>query len=91
MERRLFVTATGVGGDGTNQCGETFGSFDTAMEKADRGIVAATGLDFRLGGFGGLNLDARVVHGLARLRDGDNGSDIKNQSFSLMLGYYPGR
>jgi hypothetical protein len=74
-----------------NSCGETFGSFDTAMDKADRGIVVSTGLDFSVPGLGGLNLDARFIKGLARLREGEDGSDIKNQAFSVMLGYYLGR
>ena len=73
------------------ECGETFSSFDTAMEKADRGVVIGAGLDFTVPGLGGLNLDARFVRGLARLRSGNSGSDIKNQAYTLMLGYYIGR
>src|SRR5687768_9019350 len=41
-------------------CEETFGSFDTAMKKADRGIVANAGINFSLFGMAGLNLDARM-------------------------------
>jgi hypothetical protein len=83
------ISATDTGSAiNTSDCEETFGSFDAAMEKADRGVVMSAGLDFRIGGLGGLNLDARVVRGLARL---STASDIKNQSFSLMLGYYLGR
>lgn len=77
----------------TSDCGQTFGSFKTAMQKADRGIVASSGLDFAVPGIGGLNLDARVVRGLTRLTTttaGTTGADIKNQSVSLMLGYYIG-
>jgi len=86
------ITATETGST-TNigECGDTFRSFDTAMEKADRGVVMSGGLDFTVPGLGGLNLDARLVRGLARLRTGTTGSDIKNQAFSLMLGYYFGR
>lgn len=72
-------------------CGETFGSFNTAMEKADRGIVLSGGLDFVVPGLGGLNLDARLVRGLARLGGDGQGGDIKNQAITLMLGYYLGR
>lgn len=74
----------------TEDCSNTFGSFSTALEKADRGIVGSVGLDFTVGGLAGLNLDARVVRGLARLVEGPTGSDIKNQSMTLMLGYYLG-
>jgi hypothetical protein len=85
------ITATETGSTNTfSECGETFRSFDTAIEKADRGVVIGGGLDFTVHGFGGLNLDARLVRGLARLKSGA-GSDIKNQAFSLMLGYYFGR
>jgi len=85
------ISSTSTGNSSSSECGETFGSFDTAMEKADRGVVVSTGLDFTIPGLGGLNLDARLVRGLARLRTGATGSDIKNQAFSLMLGYYLGR
>jgi hypothetical protein len=74
-----------------NECGETFRSYSTAMEKADRGVAGGGGLDFAVPGFGGLNLDARVVRGLSRLREGTTGTDIKNQAFTLMLGWYVGR
>lgn len=77
----------------TNDCSQTFGSFKTAMQKADRGIVLGGGLDLNVLGLGGLNLDARVVRGLTRLTTttaGTTGADIKNQSVSLMLGYYLG-
>jgi hypothetical protein len=83
----ISSTSTGTSTD-TSDCSETFGSFNTAMEKADRGVVVGSGLDFTIPGFGGLNLDARLVRGLTRLSEG---TDIKNQAFSLMLGWYLGR
>jgi hypothetical protein len=86
-----FSATDGATEETEDSCGETFGSFDTAMEKADRGIVVSTGLDFLVPGLGGLNLDARLVRGLKRLREGEDSGDIKNQAFSLMLGYYLGR
>jgi hypothetical protein len=86
------ITATEAGTTNTfGECGETFSTFDTAMEKADRGIVFGGGLDFTIPGLGGLNLDARLVKGLQRLRTGSPGSGVTNQAFSLMLGYYVGR
>lgn len=86
------ITATESGSTNTfSECGEMFRSFDTAIEKADRGVVMGGGLDFTVPGLGGLNLDARLVRGLSRLKSGTTGSDIKNQAFSLMLGYYIGR
>ena len=86
----ISATETGTTNN-LGECGETFSSFDTAMEKADRGVVISGGLDFTVPGLGAVNLDARLVRGLARLRTGTTGSDIRNQAFSLMLGYYIGR
>ena len=66
-------------------------------EKGSKELDLATattfeyGLDYTIPGLGGLNLDARLVRGLARLKPGSTGSDIKNQAASLMLGYYIGR
>lgn len=86
------ITATESGTtNNLGECGEVFHSFDTAMEKADRGVVFGGGLDFTVRGLGALNLDARLVRGLARLRTGTTGTDIRNQAFTLMLGYYIGR
>jgi hypothetical protein len=75
------------------ECGQQFSTFDTAMESADKGIVANVGLNLPvLGGFGGLHLDARLVRGLDRLieNDAEEGPDLKNQAITLMLGYYLG-
>jgi hypothetical protein len=85
------ITATGSAvNNSSNDCSQTFGSFKIAMQKADRGVVGGAGLDFAVAGLGGDNLDARVVRGLTRLTTGASGADIKNQSVSLMLGYYIG-
>jgi hypothetical protein len=76
------------------ECGQQFQSFDTAMNTADKLLVLNGGLNlFVLGRFGGLNLDARLVRGLDRVIEGDGTSetDAKNQSITLMLGYYLGR
>src|SRR5262245_15125375 len=85
------ISATGTGTLSETECGQTFRSYNTAMQKADRGIAGGGGLDFAVPGLGGLNLDARVVRGLSRVREGTTGNDIKNQAFSLMLGWYVGR
>ena len=74
------------------ECGQPFQSFATAMNEADKGVVFNAGMNLPvLGGFGGLNLDARVVRGLDRIIEQDNGAEVKNQSITLMLGYYLGR
>jgi hypothetical protein len=80
------------GGDLASQVqdcrGEQFRSAGTAFRSADRGVVVSGGLDLRVLGFGAVNLDARFIQGLARLSEGSGeGTDIRNQSFSLTLGY----
>lgn len=84
-------TAETDASDTARKCGEQFQTFDTAMKSADKGIVLNAGLDLPvLGGFGGLNLDARFTRGLDRLVEADAGGNVKNQAITLMLGYYLG-
>jgi hypothetical protein len=45
----------------------------------------------RVGPFGAVNLDARLVRGLARITEDNTGPDVKTQAISLMLGYSFGR
>jgi hypothetical protein len=71
-------------------CGEQFGSAKTALRDADRGLVVSGGIDLPVLGIGALNLDARLVQGLARLSESEGTTsepDVKNQVFSLILGY----
>jgi hypothetical protein len=79
----------------SQECGQPFQSFDTAMSSADKLVVVNGGLNlFVLGGFGGLNLDARWVRGFDRVIEGEDATgdtDAKNQSITLMLGYFLGR
>jgi hypothetical protein len=75
------------------ECGQPFQSFETAMNEADKGVHFNAGIDFPVGAFGGLNLDARLVRGLDSVIDNDASggtSDVKNQSITLMLGWYLG-
>jgi hypothetical protein len=67
--------------------GETFSTSLSAMRSADRGLVFSGGIDFNVMNMGIVNLDARLVRGLDRLSEGSEGRDVKNQAFSLMLGY----
>jgi hypothetical protein len=67
--------------------GSTFSSARGAMRSADKGVVVSSGIDLNVGGLGVVNLDARLVRGLDRLNEGKSGPDLRNQSFSLMLGY----
>lgn len=71
-------------GAGTDDCGE---SLNDELKDYDQGIVFGGGLDFALAGIGALNLDARFERGLARIAED---ADLKNQAFTLMLGWQIG-
>ena len=49
--------------------------------------MLAGGFDFAVGSVGAINIDARLTRGLSRLAQGSDGPDIRNQAFSVMLGY----
>lgn len=85
-----------VAGDpqaGVEDCRQQIGSdARTALRNADKGLALGAGLDLAVLGMGTLNLDARLVRGLDRLTTGPGAQpDLKNQAFSLMLGYSFGR
>ncbi len=71
-------------GSGSDDCGE---SINDELKDYDQGIVFGGGIDFGLAGIGALNLDARFERGLARITDN---ADLKNQAFTLMLGWQMG-
>ena len=66
-------------------CGDTL---DEEVRDYDQGIVFGGGVDFSVAGIGALNLDARFERGLARITK--DGEDVKNQAFTLMLGWQIG-
>lgn len=77
-------TAPAGGGDCT---AADFSNREAAIRTADRGVVLGAGLAVNVLNLGGVTLDARMVRGLARLSEGQEGPDVKNQALSLMLGY----
>lgn len=74
-----------IEGDEGEDCGETL---NEELRDYDQGIVFGGGVDFGFAGIGALNLDARFERGLARITK--NGEDVKNQAFTLMLGWQLG-
>lgn len=69
-------------------CKETqFSGSRTAMESADRAAVGNAGVNLAVGALGAVNLDLRLVRGLARLNDDASDPAVKSQGVSLMLGY----
>lgn len=70
---------------GSEQLEETLRSYE-------QGLTFGAGFAFDvLRGFGGLTVDARYSVGLTRLSESDDGPDIQNRAFALLLGYRLGR
>lgn len=64
------------------------GGLQDKLRNYEQGVVLGGGIDFNiLGRLGGFNLDARLTRGLSRLATGTDQTDVRNQSFTLMLGY----
>lgn len=77
-------------GQADESCDDLFGEgqLEETLEDYEQGIVLGGGLDFVvLGGLGAINVDARYTRGLSRLSTFDSGPDVKNESFTAMLGY----
>ena len=89
LECELSIESLAVASGSTERPCESdqFSDARTAIREADRGIALGGGLFFDVLGLGALNLDARVVRGLDRLRESESGEDLHNQAFTLMLGY----
>lgn len=64
-----------------------FSNREAAVRTADRGLVLGGGLAVNVLNVGGVTLDARMVRGLARITEGQEGPDVKNHALSLMVGY----
>jgi len=63
-------------------------NLEDTLRNYETGLVLGGGLDLAvLGGAGALTLDARLTRGLSRLSEGQQGGEVKNQSFSAVLGY----
>ncbi len=63
-------------------------NLEETLRNYETGLVLGGGLDLAvLGGMGALTLDARLTRGLSRLSQGQQGTEIKNQAFSAVLGY----
>jgi hypothetical protein len=80
--------ASGAGAGPTPDCDDLLGGdLESTLRDYEQGLVVGGGVDLGiLGGAGSLNLDARLTRGLSRLAD-DESRDVKNQSFTLMLGW----
>ena len=58
------------------------------LREYELGMVVGGGLDVGvLGGMGAVTLDFRLTRGLSRLSNGVTGPEVRNQAFSVVLGY----
>ena len=63
-------------------------TIEDTLRQHETGLVVGGGVDMSvLGGAGALNLDLRLTRGLSRLQISEGGPDVRNQAFSVMLGY----
>jgi len=51
-------------------------------------LAFGAGIDIPVANLGAVSLDARMTRGLSRINQGsEGGAEVKNQVFSVMLGY----
>ena len=78
-------------GGADEACDELLGGeaqLEETLRSYEQGLAFGAGVAFDLpGGVGGVTLDARYSLGLSRLSEDDDGPDIQNRAFALLLGY----
>ena len=85
------IAVTGAAGQPETKCDDLTQNLESTLRSYDLGMVVGAGVDFALpGGVGALNLDARYTGGLSTIGEGDDALDIRNQAFTVMLGYSVG-
>lgn len=72
------------------ECDDLTENFGSTVRSYEAGAVAGGGLEFSLAGLGGVSLDARYTRGLSKIGEGGDALNIRNQSFTVMLGYFFG-
>ena len=82
------LTLDGSGGGAEAACEDlSRDNLEETLKEYELGLAVGGGLDvFVLGGSGAINVDARLTRGLSRLSE-EAGGEVKNQSFTLLLGY----
>lgn len=75
----------------TENCAQLLGGQDQLEETLrdyEQGLAFGAGFAVNLlRGFGAVTLDARYTLGMTRLSDDEDGPDIQNRAFALLLGY----
>lgn len=74
--------------DDCNQLLGGEGQLEETLRDYEQGLMFGAGFAFDvLPGFGAITLDARYSLGLTRLSEDDDGPDIQNRAFALLLGW----
>jgi hypothetical protein len=81
------VTVDAAAGGTEPDCDDLTENFGETFRDYEMGAVVGGGIDFSVGGIGSLSLDARYTRGLSDIGEGENALNIRNQAFTLMLGY----
>jgi hypothetical protein len=75
-------------GQSTTRCDDLTQNLESTLRSYELGMVLGAGVDYALPrGVGALNLDARYTGGLSKIGEGQDALDIRNQAFTVMLGY----
>lgn len=81
------VTLTS-GEDATSDCSDLSENLEETLRAYETGWVVGGGLDVLIPhSLGALTLDARYTGGLSTVGEGADALDIRNQAFTVMLGY----
>lgn len=82
-----FEGTTGAAEEDCDDLAEA--NLDETLRSYEQGLALGGGVDIAvLGGMGAINIDARLTRGLSRINeDADGNAEVKNQAFSVMLGY----
>lgn len=81
------VSVSGSTGTSRPDCDDLTESFGSTVRDYEMGFVVGGGLAVGVLGIGAVTLDARFTRGLSKIGGGEDALNIRNQSFSLMLGY----
>ena len=85
----VSLAAGGGGGESEAACEDlSRDNIEQTLRERETGMVLGGGFALSVfGGAGAVFIDSRLTRGLSRLSEGTDGTRVKNQSFSVLLGY----
>lgn len=74
--------------EAAGNCDDLTQNLERTLRSYETGLVLGGGIDFVIpGSLGAINLDARYTGGLSKVGEGADALDVRNQAFTVMLGY----